>query len=944
MSMFRGLTNFIAEIRKCKNREEEQMRVEKELANIRKHFTATRISDYDRKKYTWKLVYIHMLGYEVDFGTTEMISLLGGSKFSEKVAGYLAVQVLLHQNDEQIHSVIAAIKADLRSNVDSVQGVALSSIGNIGGKTMAQTLAPEVLDLALSKANFPAVRRKAILCLLRMYRVDHTVVPVESYAEKFIELLKDRDMTVRHAALALILGTAKKNEKYFENVVPVCVNHLRSLCHKQVPETYMYHHTPAPWYQIKLLQILQFFQVPDDPTTKDQLEECLQLIMTNTKVTRSVNRNNAEHSVLFEAVDLIIHYGEDGDKDLRERAVDHLSRFVHIREPNIRYLGLDGMARLVKLEGPTEGLKKHQEAIFVSLKDPDISIRKRSLDLLFLMCDKTSSSSIVKELLSYLVTAEYDIKEEMVLKLAILAERFAPDLRWYVDTMLQLIATAGDFAAEEIWHRIVQIVVNNKNLQRYAAWKLYQSLELPTAHEMAVKVGAYILGEYGFYLTSECQAQAPDGGADTTIGTVSVGQQFDMLHQHFERVSNATKCIMLNSYAKMQNMFPDELRSKTVPVFNAYSKVIDTELQQRAIEYLNLPKISQDTVAHVLAMMPEYPESELTSLDRKLKSGTAGDDEEEEEEEDEEEDDESSHRGRGKSQVEENNDEELIPDLVGGSEQSTNAYRPAQSSGPSEENLPTKASNKIGVEDSGNARKKWLMDLMVKPGGVLYQDSYVQMGVKMQFDGYQGQIKLFIGNRTGSPFNMLKIRVPEHEGLKATVGETPKVVGANKQVQIPITVDCFKPFSKPAPLQVSFLSFPENGHAYSLHLPAFVTHFMEPASLPPQKFDQIWGTLSENPKQQSTSFSAPPSTDMEKLKWLTGALGFGTIRESGSLQCAGTFRTSTKNNSGQLISIGCLMELSLGPGGDVRVDVRTKHQLVTQALVKALNNCPVVLQ
>ena len=38
-----------------------------------------------------------------------------------------------------------------------------------------------------------------------------------------------------------------------------------------------------------------------------------------------------------------------------------------------------------------------------------------------------------------------------VLKIAILAEKYASDLRWYVDVILQLISHAGDFVYDEIW-------------------------------------------------------------------------------------------------------------------------------------------------------------------------------------------------------------------------------------------------------------------------------------------------------------------------------------------------------------------------------------------------------------------------------------------------------------------------------------------------------------
>ena len=61
----------------------------------------------------------------------------------------------------------------------------------------------------------------------------------------------------------------------------------------------------------------------------------------------------------------------------------------------------------------------------MSLRDQDISIRKRALDLLFCLCDKETAGELVNELLDYLSENDYELKEEMVLKIAILAEKFA---------------------------------------------------------------------------------------------------------------------------------------------------------------------------------------------------------------------------------------------------------------------------------------------------------------------------------------------------------------------------------------------------------------------------------------------------------------------------------------------------------------------------------------
>ena len=83
-----------------------------------------------------------------------------------------------------------------------------------------------------------------------------------------------------------------------------------------------------------------------------------------------------------------------------------LGKFISVREPNIRYLGLLTMAKLAQLEGTAESIKKHQATVLVSLKDADISVRRRALDLLFVMCDTDNAERIVDELVAHLVMAD----------------------------------------------------------------------------------------------------------------------------------------------------------------------------------------------------------------------------------------------------------------------------------------------------------------------------------------------------------------------------------------------------------------------------------------------------------------------------------------------------------------------------------------------------------
>jgi AP-2 complex subunit alpha len=213
---------------------------------------------------------------------------------------------------------------------------------------------------------------------------------------------------------------------------------------KEYPPEYVYYNVPNPWLQTRALRLLQFFPEPRDASVKASLREVLVKILNTTEPAKSVNRNNAAHSILFEAINLIIHY--ESDRELLVQAATMLGKFLGTREANIRYLGLETMARLaVVLEDTGEQMRRHQSTIFAALREPDISIRKQALNMLYNMCDRTNAQEVVAELLDYLNNAEYAMREELVLKIAILAEKFASDLSWYA-SVLFLFAVFPDLA------------------------------------------------------------------------------------------------------------------------------------------------------------------------------------------------------------------------------------------------------------------------------------------------------------------------------------------------------------------------------------------------------------------------------------------------------------------------------------------------------------------
>ena len=58
-----------------------------------------------------------------------------------------------------------------------------------------------------------------------------------------------------------------------------------------------------------------------------------------------------------------------------------------------------------------ENVKCH---VFCIQTERDVSVRQRAVDLLYAMCDRTNAEEIVGEMLEYLESADYSIREEMV--------------------------------------------------------------------------------------------------------------------------------------------------------------------------------------------------------------------------------------------------------------------------------------------------------------------------------------------------------------------------------------------------------------------------------------------------------------------------------------------------------------------------------------------------
>jgi AP-2 complex subunit alpha len=161
------------------------------MAKIRQKFQNKGLSGYDKKKYVWKLIYAHILGYEVEFGHEEALNLINAQKFTEKSSGYIAIGIMLNEksNFRLFEKVINAIKVDLNCGNEVCEGLALATLGNIGFPELVPELADIVIKKSFHKDTNSYVRKRAIMCLLSFFRRNRSIYEQQKWVEGFRFLL-----------------------------------------------------------------------------------------------------------------------------------------------------------------------------------------------------------------------------------------------------------------------------------------------------------------------------------------------------------------------------------------------------------------------------------------------------------------------------------------------------------------------------------------------------------------------------------------------------------------------------------------------------------------------------------------------------------------------------------------------------------------------------------
>ncbi|KAH7649613.1 adapter-related complex 2 alpha 1 subunit [Cryptosporidium bovis] len=229
-----------------------QNEVSKRVGNV--------LTSKEKHNIIWRLIYINLLGYELDFGWMEIIELVGSDLYEDKHCGFIAASTIFHDRVDLLRLLINTLKRDLKICLESlanyenigdsstVRGsievkpkkltnkmektrmegilkgsIALNFIANTPNIDFSENLFTDIMKIAeflLEKQLFGShsIRSKAICCLIKLFQCCPDRLKANEWSEKLILYFQfERDIDCLISLCNLIRSIIINNSNDIDN-------------------------------------------------------------------------------------------------------------------------------------------------------------------------------------------------------------------------------------------------------------------------------------------------------------------------------------------------------------------------------------------------------------------------------------------------------------------------------------------------------------------------------------------------------------------------------------------------------------------------------------------------------------------------------------------------------------------------------------------------------
>ena len=450
-----------------------------------------------------KLIYLEMIGHDIEWAAFHVVEVMSLTRFSHKRMGYLAAAQCFRADTPVVLLTTNLLKKELKAANKYEVGLAVNCLANIATPDLARDLLGDVVNLLSSSR--PYVRKKAVLLMYKLY-----LKFPEGLRLTFDRLkarLEDDDHAVMSSAVHVICELARKMPRNYLALAPQFFNLLT--------------HSSNNWMLIKVVKLLGSL-VPEEPRLARKLLEPLARVIESTPAK----------SLLYEAIQTVtkcLPYTakKDGKQPKMVPAVvrlctERLREFIEDEDQNLKYLGLVGLAELMKSQ--PKAVSKYRAMVMVCLDDEDVTIRLRALELLTGMVTRRSLPEIVQKLLELYKLAEGYYREELVTKIIFICSRdmyaFLTDFAWYLSILVELAYTTGSQhgsspkSANLVAEQIMNIALRVVDVRPFAVASMVPMLTNSTIADGAVSGGSAMVLYAAAWCTGEyCELIAADADA-----------------------------------------------------------------------------------------------------------------------------------------------------------------------------------------------------------------------------------------------------------------------------------------------------------------------------------------------------------------------------------------------------------------------------------------------
>ncbi|KAF7491975.1 AP-1 complex subunit gamma-1 [Sarcoptes scabiei] len=593
------LRDLIRQIRAARTAADERAVVQKECAYIRSTFREE--DNVWRCRNVAKLLYIHMLGYPAHFGQLECLKLIAANRYTDKRIGYLGAMLLLDERQD-VHLLITnSLKNDLNSSQQFIVGLALCCLGSICSAEMSRDLLGEVERLMKSSNSY--IKKKAALCAARIVR------KLPEMTDMFLStargFLSEKNHGCLITGITLITEMCEQNQDamaFFKKMVHSLVRILKNLIMSGYSPEHDVSGVSDPFLQIKILRLLRILG-HNDEMTSEIMNDILAQVATNTESSKNVG-----NAILYETVISIMNI--KSESGLRVLGVNILGRFLLNTDKNIRYVALTTLLKTVQAD--YNAVQRHRTTIVDCLKDTDVSIRKKAMELCFVLINENNVKTMTKELIIFLEKADPEFKSVCSSNLCIAAEKYAPDSKWHIDTIIQILNKSGNFVRDDVVSQLIELISSCDSLHQYSVCQLWLQLDDDLINKQPlVQVSMWTIGEYADLLV---QSNGSEELSAETVSEVKIIEKCETILSS-SLINLMTKEYTINALIKLSVRFPSR-NCQVKQIVDLFSCNHSIELQQRSIEFGTIFSRHNNLRSSIFERMPQIPKNERKILSK----------------------------------------------------------------------------------------------------------------------------------------------------------------------------------------------------------------------------------------------------------------------------------------------------------------------------------------